>query len=111
MALPALIARKEESTVLDDPAAHAVAVNIPVEGNYRTRRIEIVLRVEPLVAQEFVTCPVQAVGAALGNRVDHDSCVAPIFGVERVTLHLEFPDHVNVRLKGNLDRQSYAVPK
>src|ERR1035437_6792504 len=102
MALAALIARKEEGAVLDDRTANAVSVDVAVERYDRARRVEIVLRVEPLVAQELVSCPMQAVAAGLRYRVDHDPGVASILGVKRVGLHLEFLDHVDVRLKGDL---------
>src|SRR5664280_1902066 len=102
MALAALIAVEEERAVLNDGTANAIAVDVAVEGNGSARRIEPVLGVEPLVAQKLVTCPMKAVAAGLGNRVDHDPGVASILGVKRVGLHLEFLDHVDVRLKGCL---------
>src|ERR1035437_4647532 len=102
MALAALIAVEEERAVLNDGTANAIAVDVAVEGNDGTRRIEPVLGVEPLVGQKLVTCPMKAVAAGLGNRVDHDPGVASILGVKRVGLHLKFLDHVDVRLKGDL---------
>src|SRR5216683_8425777 len=96
MALPALITGEEERAVPDNRPAYAVAVNISVKRNDRAGRIEIVLRVESLVAQKLVGGPMKAVRARFRNGVDDDSGVASIFGVERIGLHLEFLNHVDI---------------
>src|ERR1035438_9434290 len=89
MALAALIAVEEERAVLDDGTAHAVAVDVAVEGNDGTRRIEPVLGVEPLVAQKLVTCPVQAVAAGqAGSGFVRADLTFPNNHPERRALHL-----------------------
>src|SRR5262245_45694727 len=66
-----VIAEEEEPVFLDGPSQRAPELIPAKRGNVRRRIIEVILRIEYAVAQEFKRRTVQRVGAGPAYRVDH----------------------------------------
>src|SRR5882724_10249002 len=102
MSFTAFVTGKPKGPAFHQRSTDTVAVNVAVKGKNGTRGIEIVLRVEALIAQELIRRTVNGIGSRLRHAVYDDAGVAPILGRESVRLDLEFLDHVDIRLERDL---------
>ncbi len=94
-----LVAEKGEGPVPKQGAADRAAELMLTERRHRcVLRIEVVVRVEPVVAQEFEDAPVRRVAARLRGHVDQRRRLsAKLGGVHRL-LDLEFLNRVDRRI-------------
>ncbi len=99
----ALVAAEEEHLVLRDRSAEVGAELLAVEDRLRRRRwVEVVARVELLVAVEVEAFAVELVAARPCRDVDDGARVSPVFGAEGRVVDLELRDRVDRRLEGDL---------
>ena len=92
-----LIAQEVEQLVLADGAANRASELILIERLTATLRVEIIVRIENRIAQEFKRRPVNLIGARLGDHVHVRARVPPVAGVEVRSLHLEFLNCIRAR--------------
>src|SRR6185295_18756320 len=101
------IAAEVERTVLDERAPEVRAELLAVEQRLRrdapvgpsARRVEVVARVEAVVAVEVERLAVYLVRARPRGDVDDRPGIPAVLGAERRVVHLEFRDRVDRRLE------------
>src|SRR5262249_14907271 len=77
-----LVRSKEEGAVALDRAAKGAAELVLVKS--RLGDVEVALRVQGIVSEEFVDIAVKVVGAGLGDNVYNSAGIAAVFRVEGV---------------------------
>ena len=92
------VTEEEERLIFLEWSADIEAELVLVKGRHRLGGIvEVIVRVEPIVAHEFERAPVKSVGAGLGDDVNERRCFpAELRGIHRL-LNLELLNGVNRR--------------
>ena len=94
-----LVAREEEGAVADDGAAESGAELVLIERGHRPAPVvEVVVRVEPLVAHELEQAPVERVCAGPGRHVDQGRRLPAELGRVHRLLDLELLNGVDRRV-------------